>query len=55
MIPIVQNAHTESRGTYGARRIAAEVVSQGYSCGRYKAKTLMNIANVVAKQKKNLK
>lgn len=55
MIPIVQNVHARSRGTYGARRIAAEVVSHGYTCGRCKAKTLMNLAGVAAKQKRKFK
>ena len=55
MIPIVQDAHAQSRGTYGSRRIAAEVVSHGYPCGRYKARTLMNLADVAAKQKRKFK
>jgi transposase-like protein len=52
LIPIVQAAHKKSKGTYGARRIAEEIVACGSPCGRYKAGTLMKLAGVAAKQKK---
>lgn len=55
LAPVVQKAHTASKGTYGARRIAEEVEAHGVSCGRSKAATLMKIANVAAKQKRKFK
>ena len=55
LIPIVRAAHKESKGTYGARRIAIEVEAHGSSCGRFKAGTLMKLAGVTAKQKKKFK
>ena len=55
LIPIVQAAHKKSKGTYGARRIAKEIIACGSPCGRYKAGTLMKMAGVAAKQKKKFK
>jgi transposase InsO family protein len=55
LIPIVRAAHKKSKGTYGARRIAAEVEAHGSLCGRAKAGTLMKLAGVAAKQKKKFK
>ena len=55
LIPIVIAAHKESKKTYGARRIAEEVEAQGSPCGRFKARTLMELAGVAAKQKKKFK
>lgn len=55
LIPVVQEAHRISKGTYGARRIAEEVEELGVSCGRTKAGTLMKLADVSAKQKKKFK
>ena len=55
MIPIVKEVHAQSRGTYGARRVASEMTAKGYSCGRYKAKTIMKFAGVAARQKRKFK
>jgi len=55
LIPIVRVAHKQSKGTYGARRIAKEIKAHGSSCGRFKAGTLMKMAGVAAKQKKKFK
>lgn len=55
LIPFVRAAHKESKGTYGARRIAIEVKALGISCGRFRAGTLMKLAGVAAKQKKKFK
>jgi transposase InsO family protein len=55
LIPIVQAAHEKSKGTYGARRIAEEIVTCSSPCGCYKAGTLMRLAGVAAKQKKKFK
>jgi len=52
---IVKRAHKESKGTYGTRRIAEEIGANGNSCGRYKARTLMPLAGVSARQSKKFK
>jgi len=55
MLPFVQQAHEISKATYGARRISEEVEAHGKPCGRVKAKTLMKLAGVAAKQKRTFK
>ena len=55
LIPIVRAAHKESKGTYGARRMAIEIEVFGFACGRFKAGTVMKLAGVAAKQKKKFK
>ena len=55
LVPIVKTIHKKSRSTYGKRRIAEELQSEGFSCGEYKAGTLMKLAGVQAKQKKKYK
>src|SRR5665647_672492 len=55
LVPVVQQAHEISQATYGARRISEEVEAHGIPCGRVKAKTLMRLAGVSAKQKKKFK
>ena len=41
LIPKVKAIHKKSRSTYGKRRIAVELQSEGISCGEHKAGTLM--------------
>ena len=55
LIPIVREAHRISNGTYGARRIADEIVAHGTPCGRTKAATIMKHADVAARQKRKFK
>jgi len=55
MLPVVQRAHEISKATYGARRISEEVEAHGKPCDRVKAKTLMGLAGVSAKQKRKFK
>ena len=55
LIPIVEQAHKDSKGTYGARRMAIEIDKSGTPCGRTKAATIMALADVTAKQKKKFK
>ena len=55
IIPKVKEIHRQTKASYGARRVSAELESQGESCGRAKAATLMKIAGVAAKQKKKFK
>lgn len=55
LIPIVREAHRYSKGTYGTRRMADEITDHGVDCGRSRARTLMNLAGVKAKQKRKFK
>ena len=55
LIPIVLEAHRVSKGSYGARRMADEITEHGTRCGRYRAKTVMAMAGVTAKQKRKFK
>ena len=55
LIPMVKAIHKKSRSTYGKRRIAEELQSEGFFCGEHKAGTLMKLAGVQAKQKKKFK
>ena len=55
LVPLVREIHWASRGTYGARRMAEELTSQGFSCDRYKARTLMKLAGVAARRKRKFK
>ena len=45
----------QGSGAYGARRISEELTAKGENCGPTKADTLMQLANVAAKQKKKIK
>lgn len=55
LIPTVRSIHRQTRQTYGARRISEELEAQGELCGRYKARTLMKLAGVSAKQRRKFK
>jgi len=55
LVPVVLEAHRYSKGTYGTRRMSEEVSDHGNPCGRYRARTLMNMAEVTAKQKRKFK
>jgi putative transposase len=53
--PLVKEIHSQSKESYGARRIAEELTALGEPCGRTKAASLMREASVEAKQKKRFK
>ena len=55
LVPLVRELHRQSGRTYGARRIADDLREQGVLCGRYRARTLMGLAGVSAKQHKKFK
>jgi len=55
LIPIVLEAHRYSKGTYGTRRMSGEIKAHGSRCGRYRARTVMNLAGVKARQKRKFK
>jgi len=55
LIPKVKAIHRQTKASYGARRISAELEAQGESCGRAKAGSIMKLAGVVAKHRKKFK
>lgn len=55
LIPLVRQIHKESGGTYGTRRISKALQAMGIPCGRSRARTLMKMAGIVAKQKKKFR
>ena len=55
LVPLVRELHRQSDRTYGTRRIAEDLREQGISCGRYRARTLMGLAGVSAKQAKKFR
>ena len=55
LIPRVKEIHKTSKETYGSRRIAKEIEAAGTRCGKHKARTLMKLAGVEAKQRKKFK
>lgn len=46
----VREIHRQTRGSYGTRRVAAELARQGMPTGRYRARTLMKKAGVWAQR-----
>ncbi len=55
LLPIVIKAAIKSKFTYGTRRIAKEIQSYGFVCGRTRARSLMKLVNVEAKQKRKFR
>jgi transposase InsO family protein len=55
LIPLVRQIHSESGGTYGTRRIAKALQALGIRCGRSRARTLMKMADVAARQRKKFR
>lgn len=55
LVPLVREIHRASRETYGTRRMAEELTSQGFPCDRYRAGTLMKLAGVAARRKRKFK
>ncbi len=55
LVSKVKEIHMQTRSSYGARRISEELTAGGEACGRTKAATLMQLADVSAKQKKKYK
>ena len=51
LIALVKGIHRESRGTYGSRRMSKGLREKGYNIGRYRARTLMRMAEVSVKRK----
>lgn len=55
LAPLVRQVFQQHRRRYGARRIAAELQSQGYSCSRTKVRKILDQMQLVAIQPKSFK
>lgn len=55
LVPLVREFHRVSKGTYGTRRISEDLRAAGIVCGRFRARTLMSLAGVSAKQHRKFK
>jgi len=51
----IRQIHKQTRGSYGARRIAEKLQAKGYPVGRYRAGSLMKKAGLSATQSKKFK
>lgn len=55
LVESVKRIHQESDKSYGSRRMSLQLKAEGYSVGRFKAKSLMRKAGVAVKTKKKFK
>ena len=55
LVPMVRELHRQSDMTYGTRRIAEDLQDCGIPCGRARARTLMGLAGVTARQTRKFK
>jgi len=55
LLAVIRDVHHESRGTYGSPRIQAELVSQGFACGRNRVARLMRQNDIRAGVKRRFK
>jgi len=46
LLPLIHQAHLESRGVYGSRKVHRELIAQGHACGRHKVAKLMRRAGL---------
>ena len=54
-IPIIKEAVSVSRRTYGTRRIVEELKANGHSCGRTKVRRLMKLSGISVRRRKKFK
>jgi putative transposase len=55
LIPLVRKIHHDSKRTYGTRRMADALKKHDIPCGRYRAGTLMKLANVSVRRRKKFR
>ena len=55
LIAGVRQIHSDTRGSYGSRRMSKQLKDEGWNVGRYRARTLMNKAGVSVKHRKKFK
>ena len=55
LITKVRQIHSDTRGSYGSRRMSSQLREDGYDVGRYRARSLMKKAGVSVKRRKKFK
>jgi transposase InsO family protein len=55
LIANVRQIHSDTRGSYGSRRMSGQLLEDGYDVGRYRARSLMKKAGVSVKRRKKFK
>ncbi|PIQ45318.1 MAG: hypothetical protein COW04_08200 [Deltaproteobacteria bacterium CG12_big_fil_rev_8_21_14_0_65_43_10] len=55
LIAKVRQIHSDTRGSYGSRRMSGQLRDDGYDVGRYRASSLMKKAGVYVKLQKRFK
>ena len=55
LIAKVRQIHSDTRGSYGSRRMSGQLRDDGYDVGRYRARNLMKKAGVSVKRRKRFK
>jgi putative transposase len=55
LIAKVRQIHSDTRGSYGSRRMSGQLRDDGYDVGRYRARSLMKKAGVSVKHRKKFK
>ena len=55
LIAKVRQIHSQTRGSYGSRRISGQLRNDGHDVGRYRARSLMKKAGVSVKRRKKFK
>ena len=55
LIAKVRQIHSDTRGSYGSRRMSGQLRDDGYDIGRYRARSLMKKAGVSVKRRKKFK
>jgi putative transposase len=55
LIAKVRQIHSDTRGSYGSRRMSGQLRDDGFDVGRYRARSLMKKAGVSVKRRKKFK
>ena len=55
LVAKVRQIHSDTRGSYGSRRISGQLRDDGHDVGRYRARSLMKKAGVSVKRRKKFK
>jgi putative transposase len=55
LIARVRQIHSDTRGSYGSRRMSGQLRDDGYNASRYRARSLMEKAGVSVKHRKKFK
>ena len=55
LVAKVRQIHSDTRSSYGSRRMSGQLRDDGYDIGRYRARNLMKKAGVSVKRRKKFK